>query len=177
MSDHTTLTLMALPYAGMGVNVLVMAAIAHTTGKLSRAILGGIALGALTVGLGLFCPTVRNANLPSPEWISQTAVAYLTYFAYAFCFWTILNLNITSLRIRILREILSRPQQFIAEAELRQAYDPCAAMERRIERMIAGKQLTRNESGDYITDQKTVLHVARFLYTLRIIILPPQARR
>ena len=58
----------------------------------------------------------------------------LTYVALAFGFWAFLNLNMTSLRIRMLRELL-HSERGMARAELLGRYSPEEFLRRRIARL------------------------------------------
>jgi hypothetical protein len=57
-----------------------------------------------------------------------------TFLALAFGFWTFLNLNITSMRIRILRELL-RAGGCMALSDMAEIYTPAERLRRRLERL------------------------------------------
>lgn len=98
----------------------------------------------------------------------------VTYLAFSFGFWAFLNLNMTSLRIRVLREIL-RSDGAITRAELHRRYSPGEFLRRRLARLRHYGHLRFHE-GHYYLGSRNLLYISYFLDTLRLLILPEISR-
>jgi hypothetical protein len=94
-----------------------------------------------------------------------------TYLARAFGFWAFLNLNITALRIRILRELL-RAGGSMALSDMPAVYTPVERLNRRLERLAKGGQITCKD-GRWRLRSWQVLAIARGVKALRGLIFPP----
>lgn len=164
MSDDWFITF--APVLGLAVNVLVQASwtrLFHD--QVGRSIIAGLSCGIAADVLGIACgPAVLLRSA------STWAVTILTYLALAFGFWAFLNLNITSLRIRLLRE-LSHGHDHVSRAELLRRYSPEEVLHRRLERLRLGGQL-RLEAGRWRISSRTLLRLARSMALLRSVIHP-----
>ena len=160
------------PVIGIAVNVAVQVLVVHLTGRLAVAILEGLASGlAATIAATFIALTASEAGPAAPVWL----VAVATYLALSFCFWAFLNLNITSLRIRMLREIL-RSSDGISRSDLTARYSADEFLRRRLDRLAQGKQLSF--TGDrWRLESRTLLLLAQFLAAVRFLVLSEAERR
>jgi hypothetical protein len=169
MSSDWLVTL--APLIGLAADVVVQIAGAHATRRMGPSIIAGVLCGlaatAICAGLYLAAPSLADA-------VATWVVSVLTYLALAFGYWGFLNLNITSLRIRMLREILNAPDG-ISRAALDASYTNEELLERRLERLERSRQISCVD-GRYRLESNTLLFLARLLMFLRILLLPERAR-
>jgi hypothetical protein len=159
------------PVVGLAADAVVQIACAHATRRMGASIIAGVLLGlattAICTGLALAAPSLADA-------VATWLVSIATYLALAFGYWGFLNLNITSLRIRMLREILSGGDG-ISRAALIAGYTDEEMLRRRLDRLVGGRQLSYSD-GRYRLESQTLLFLARFLMFLRVLLLPEHAR-
>jgi hypothetical protein len=91
--------------------------------------------------------------------------------ALGFCYWNFLNLNITSLRIRILREMLQMDGYSMTHVDLRSRYGESEMLDRRLQRLLTAKQI-QYKNGRYTLQSTPLLWLANILRQLRRIIIP-----
>ena len=85
----------------------------------------------------------------------------------SFCFWTFLNLNITSLRIRVIRELLQAGGA-IAVVELLASYSDAERLQRRLARLLNGRQIELVD-GNWRLRSSLILIIARCIDVNRTI--------
>lgn len=153
----------AAPIAGLCIDVAVQIAVARAIGRIGASIVGGALAGTVSTIAVL---------VASRSGISVGVVAIITFFALAFCFWTFLNLNVTSLRIRILRELLHAGGSVSVE-QLAAQYSDDEFLSRRLARLEAAKQLSFVE-GRWRLESRVLLVLARTMDAARFIVLPRQ---
>lgn len=162
----------AAPLGGLAVDCIVQVAIAHLTKRVSASIAAGVVCGlAATIGLvGYAMTSAPFSEQGGPVW----TILVLTYIALAFGYWTFLNLNLTSVRIRIIRELLHRPNG-ASRAELLQQYSAEEFLQRRLERLHVGSNQFSYSDGRWRLRKRTLLFVALTLRALRMLIIPKRA--
>jgi hypothetical protein len=163
------------PVAGLAVNTVSEIAGAHILFRtnLAASIIAGALLGlaatcaVLQLGLAKSAPVVGIADV----W----CVGLLTYLALACGFLAFLNLNVTSLRIRMLRTVLGDGDGGMSMTTLEAQYTPAERLHRRLARLQSGGQIRRD--GDrWRISSRQLLFVARLIDGLRRLVLPPQHR-
>ena len=166
--------LTAAPIIGLATNCL-----AHI---LCRKVFGVRTGYALACGflLGLFTTAaVVAANVPvsisAADLAGLAATLTLTYFSLAFGFWAFLNLNMTSLRIRMLRELL-HSEDGMARAELLARYSPEEFLRRRLARLERSGDLALSD-GHYTLGSRKLLYVDYCLKFLRAVVFAGAARK
>ena len=172
MDGQWTITI--APLAGLAFTVLVQILVAHLSrGKVGASIMIGI-LAGLAVTLAVIAlgraGTPRATSGIADNWLFGIA----TYLALAFGFWAFLNLNITSMRIRILREILHAGGR-MALSDMAVLYTPAERLRRRLERLEKGGQIMR-EDGRWLLGSWQVLAVARCVEAMRSLLFPDRRR-
>jgi len=98
-------------------------------------------------------------------------VSALTYLSLGFCYWAFINLNITSLRIRVLKEIRHAPAQFVRHDDLIKIYNFQDVVDRRIARLLGFGHLARS-GNRLVVARRELLYLSRILRLARILILP-----
>ena len=154
------------PVAGLAANVFAQIACARILRRLGLSIVAGALCGLLVTALCTALDSTSAGIALAADW----AVAILTYFAY----WAFLNLNITSLRIRILREIL-QSSGGVSRDELTARYSADEFLRRRLERLETGRQMSCRD-GRWRLESRTLLVLARTMEALRALVLPASAR-
>jgi hypothetical protein len=140
-------------------------------GQLGKSILSGLLAGLAVTLAVIFWGVLQE---PGDGIVDAWLLGVATYLALAFCFWAFINLNITSLRIRVLRQAL-RAGGTIALSDLLHLYSPTERLQRRLERLAEGGQLVR--SGDrWCLGKGPVLLIARTMTLLRWLIVPVDKR-
>lgn len=163
------------PVAGLALNALSQIAGVHILHlKLSHSIVAGVLFGlAITVAVILLELAASPPDYPGL--VDICSVGILTYLALAFGFWTFLNLNITSLRIRALRMML-RAGGSVELDDLRVRYGADERLSRRLERLRSGGQI-RLEGNRWRLNSWEVLLIARCVDVLRLIVIPTRNDR
>jgi hypothetical protein len=93
----------------------------------------------------------------------------------AFGYWAFVNLNITSLRIRILREILHAGAG-ISRQQLTAEYSAEEFLRRRLERLRNGGQISFRDER-WRLESRTLPALAQVLGVIRAVVLPARGRR
>lgn len=130
--------------------------------------------------LGLFTAAVivaanEPAAISAGDLTGLWATFGLTYVALAFGFWAFLNLNMTSLRIRMLRELL-HSRHGMARTELLGRYSPEEFLRRRLARLERSGDLALS-GGHYCLGSRKLLYLDHCLKILRAIIFAGTARK
>ena len=154
------------PVLGMLVNVLLQASLSHLWRRRRPA--PAIACGAV-LGLAVVAWIAASVPaFPAAESVSWSAVSYL---GLAFGYWAFLSLNLTSLRIRLLKEISGAPAGTLSTATLASRYDDREMVERRLARLTAGGHVVQTGE-NYVLKSRWLVRLARFLRWLRRAIVP-----
>jgi hypothetical protein len=157
------------PLAGLAFNALTQIMVVHLSrGKIGASIIIGI-LSGLASTLAVIALGLTEAPGATDGFVDSWLLGVATYLALAFGYWEISNLNITSLRIRILRQLL-RAGGSIALADMPVLYSGAERLRRRLERLENGGQIMRKD-GRWRLRSWQVLAIARCVEALRSIIL------
>ncbi len=160
------------PIVGLAVDVGVQITVAHLTRRIGVSIVGGTLAGLAAAILAGAISFPQVADLA--EALGVWTFVVVAYLALSFDYWVFLNLNITSLRIRILRELL-RHGRGISRSNLTDEYSLEEILHRRLQRLEHGGQLAYAD-GRWRLRSAKLLALHRTLKFLRAIILPSNAR-
>jgi len=161
--------LTAAPLVGLAIDCVAQIAIAHLAKRASFSITVGAACGlAATIGLVAFSQASGTSG------VGILILDILTYVALAFGYWVFLNLNLTSVRIRLIREMLHRPSG-ISREELLRRYSAEEFLRRRLERLQQGSRQFSYTDGRWYLRKRSLLFAALTLNALRALIIPKQA--
>ena len=163
-------TITIAPLAGLALTVSVqIVAVRVSRGKVGASIiigvLGGLAATLAAVGLGR-----GETSGATGGFVDAWLLGGATYLALAFGFWAFLNLNITSMRVRMLRQLL-RAGGRMTLSDMAVSYTPAERLRRRLERLENGGQIMC-EDGRWRLKSWQVLAVARCVEAWRRFILP-----
>lgn len=168
MSSQWLLTV--APIAGLAADVAVQLAVAHAARLVGVSIVTG-AFGGLAVTAA--CTALGSGGLAPADVLAAWIVALATYVAFAFGYWAFLNVNISGLRVRTLREVLHSPAG-ISRTELMERYSSKEFLSGRLDRLERGNQLSHRD-GRWRLEKKTLLVVARLMEAARALALPARA--
>lgn len=151
------------PIFALAFNVLCQMLTVHITKRIGLSIIAGLIAGLLATAALCFAIETDFAG-----WI----VELTTTIALSYCFWVFLNLNITALRIRILRELLLSPGHAMARTDLDQIYHPQEMLDRRLARLLASGDIVLNADGRYTLAKSRLLHLARLVNFVSRFVIP-----
>jgi hypothetical protein len=156
-----------LPILGLTINVMTQICSAHVLRRIGLSIVIGLTAGFIVdiILLGNLYHNLKDISL------IDACINLLTYLTLSFCYWASVNLNITSLRIRLMRELLKQKKGLSTE-NLLQRYSPEELINRRIQRLVTAKQLKQHE-GKWILISQHLLLLAYLLAFLRRLIITP----
>jgi hypothetical protein len=171
---HGAWMLTLAPIAGLAADVAMQwLSVRLPRGKLAASIIAG-ALFGLVVTLVLIALALARMPAGGADIADAYSVGVLTYLALAYGFWAFLNLNITSLRIRLLRAV-GRAGGRIDMKTLRGDYAPGERLSRRLERLQNAGQI-RRQGERWRLNSGLFLTLARCIEGLRFIIIPARYR-
>ena len=160
---HAEWLLTLAPIVGVGANCLVQILCSKILKlHIAQALICGFLFGLLSTAL-----VISNvpASASSIELIGLWLTSVVTYIALAFGFWAFLNLNMTSLRIRMLREML-HVERSMTQAELLDRYSPDEFLRRRLARLEHSGQLLIKDGG-YSLRSRNLLYASYCVDALR----------
>jgi hypothetical protein len=154
----------AHPVLALAVNCAIFLGLQRAFGsRLSLSILAGLGLG-LATSFGLALESLRPPDV-SPE---ESLICQIgTYLGLSFCFWAFLNLNITSLRIRMIRQLLLS-NGALAISDLLASYPDSERFQRRLTRLKNSRQIALID-GKWRLQSSTLLILARGIDLVRTI--------
>lgn len=100
--------------------------------------------------------------------ISYAAQSLFSYMCLSFCFWAFINLNLTSIRLRLFREMLNEHPRPISLDRLTSSYSDAEVIGRRVDRLLLKGHLKKDRDRLYVARGEliTVLKLIRFLRKL-----------
>jgi len=159
------------PLLGLGANVLTQIVISRlplSIGPVRRQFVSfGIGLATAACWLGY---TLQSANLSSSDTLAHAVLHMMSYGMVGFIFFNIINLNISSLRIRMLKEYLRVHPHPLPDHVLREKYHTRGMLDARLERLLQGGQITLR-NGRYYFKQSPVAFIGRFFAFLQYFLL------
>lgn len=131
-------------------------------------------VGGLLVSLSVAALNVPSGSTSAAS-IAVWIFALVSYLGFAYPYWVFINLHITSLRIRTLRDLLQHDGG-ISLSSLVAQYSIEEMLYRRLERLEHGNQIAL-DNGTYrlVSGKLMILH--NTLGLLRAIILPASVRK
>lgn len=132
--------------------------------SLRLGIVAGLCVCAFISSLGL-----AGLGLDASEFLAIAAFNAFAYLALAYGYCSFVNLNVTSLRIRLLQEILLAKEGLPA-SEIERRYAAGEIVERRLDRLLAGGHLVLRD-GRFHIGKRTLVTIARLNDLVRYAIL------
>ena len=165
-------TLAIAPITGMAGLVVVHLILVRILG--TRGVLAPFPVAFLVGGLlGGVLNTVALQTLQKgpADAVALSLLNGLAYLALGFVYFNLVNMNLTSLRIRLLRELLERQATGLGLDELMEEYGPEEILTLRLERLTRSGHLLRR--GDrYYTGRGGIVLIAIFFDFLKWLVLP-----
>ena len=169
MGDGYPWLVLAAP-AGLTANVGAHILIARLTGgrRVSLGIILGMAVGAVAA-IALSAFALSSMKKPATEGVVFLTYNLVIYLALAYGYWNFINLNITSLRIRLIQELLLS-EHGLARAEILKQYNADEMIDRRLARLTRQKHLVERD-GRFYYRRSVLLLIAGILDMLKWLIL------
>jgi hypothetical protein len=161
----------AIPLVGLMVNALAQLALGRLPLPIGQVRRQFISFGfgiAATVGL-----LVAQAHQGRPSGMDLWGDFLLgtgTYVCLGFCLFNLINANLSSLRVRMLREYLRVSPTPLSDAHLTALYPAGLILDSRLERLGAGGQIIE-VGGRYQARDGAVVKIATFFAALRRLLL------
>ena len=152
------------PILALIVNVIANIICMHTTQRVILSIFSGILAGLMALYF----------IVPEAGFNEATSISILSYLALSFCYWAFINLNRTSLRIRLVRELLKEKSYALSTEQIMQRYSPKELIDRRIERLEKTNQIKR-EGESFVLLNKKLLFIVNTITFMRKLIMPTKA--
>jgi hypothetical protein len=171
---HREWVLNFAPIIGLGANSFTQIVCARILKpNIAAPIICGFLSGLATTAVILVVNISLSATVDeiAGSWLALV----LTYIALSFGFWAFLNLNMTSLRIRVIREMLHAGGA-MTQPELLHRYSPNEFLRRRLTRLVRLGQL-RLQDGRYYLESRKLLYASYGIDFLRAVILTGAARK
>jgi len=170
--DIIPLYLLVAPLTGLICNAVAQMLLSHALhGRRLGLSITLSALCGIGVAMALTFIALGFPMLPATEKAALMAMNLIIAFALAFCYWAFLNLNITSLRIRLLKELLRAEGRALPRSQLLSTYQGTEVLERRLARLQAMGQI-KDQDGSYRMANRKLIWLARAVDAARKIILP-----
>ena len=163
MSDQ--LILILAPLVALIVNSMIqLLGVRYRIFGYVKSVFSGFLLGfIILIIIQSFC--YLNGELSHHEYAGLILVNILIYGFMSLCYFAYMNLGVTSLRIRMLKELSDSPKGLIKE-EILQRYNSRKIISVRIERLMQKNQI-RYENERYVLSKKMLFLIARFLESTR----------
>jgi hypothetical protein len=130
-----------------------------------------IIVGASAVGgLWVLFKTGQAISGPLVVWFDGLSYMILNTVIFAglcYGYFTIINLNITALRIRLLKIMYQYPNSQVPESVLTQEYHPEAVVDMRVNRLQKMRQIQCDEHGQCVLVRRELVCLARLIQKIR----------
>lgn len=167
-----TLWFASLPLLGLFVNATCQMALARlplTFGQVRRQFLS-CGLGSLIVIAGWLAVPLA----PILDQVAWEAFNLTSYLLLSFIFFNALNANLSSLRVRLVKELARRGAAGMERDELLAKYGAREILTARLARLESGGQI-QSVAGRYVARPKGVAAIGRFFAGLRQLLLPRES--
>lgn len=165
------IALLLAPAAGLAANAALHAILARTTTGLGPIRLQFVAFGAgALVTLALLAAMLAASPFPAKDQAGYFVLHALIYACFAFCFFNVISANVSSLRVRILKEALAQDPAPMADGALGARYSAREILLARLARLEAGGQV-EVRTGRYYLKRSGLSLVGRLFAGLRRLLL------
>ena len=163
--------LLLAPALGLLANVVAQMALSRLNLPLGpvRLQFVSFALGAL-VALLLLAGMLSEFPIGSADKAGYLAEHLLIYACFGFCFFNVISANVSSLRVRIVKELLAQDPTPMADATLQARYSAREMLLARLARLEAGGQI-ENRGGRYYLRKRGIAMIGGLFDALRRLLL------
>jgi hypothetical protein len=167
--------LLIAPAAGLVADVVLQAVLARFAASEANLRLQFMSFGAgLLVTVALLFALLSGSRLTPVDNIGYGLLHVLAYACYGFIFFNMINANISSLRVRMLKEYLARSPVPLSDAELHAKYPAADMVSARLARLEAGGQILLRD-GRYYMNGGGIAMIGAFFAGLRYLLLGNRA--
>ncbi|MDD5109050.1 MAG: GtrA family protein [Candidatus Omnitrophica bacterium] len=169
MLENYTLLVLA-PILGMVSNILVHVIVSRFNQRRSqiKCLIFGFISGLICVvilSLVTYCKQINNL-----DFIAYLLLGCIAYSAFAYVYFHFININIASLRIRILQEVIDSPDGLTEEGILSR-YNVEQMLDNRIQRLVDSGQLIEKQGVYSLGSNRIFLTLFWFFEALKFIFL------
>jgi len=156
-----------LPILTLSINVISQLFVVHLTRRIGLSITTGLITGFIVNVIVFFTVSTNFEN---------TCIDLISYIGFSFSYWTFLNLNITALRIRVLRELLKENKTGLTTETILQRYSSKELINRRLDRLKQWGHIIKKD-GQWILQSNKLLFLMFVMLLLRHIIFGKEKTR
>jgi hypothetical protein len=165
------LALGAIPLLGLAANIGAQLLLSRLTLDIGQVRRQFISFGCgLLITVGVLLVLLSHASLGFVDSAGYFLLHTLSYVFLGFCFFNLINLNISSLRIRMLKEYYRQHPVPLSDADLIASYPVGVMLDARLARLESGRQIRRAE-GRFFSQGGMVTHIGHFFAGLRHFLL------
>jgi hypothetical protein len=163
--------LVVAPLAGIAADLLVHMILARAAlpGAPVRIQFVAIAVGLAVTGV-ILAVMLIDTPMPAMDVAGRFALHLLAYICLGFVLFNVVNANVSSLRIRMLKEYLAHDPAPFADSDMFLRYPAREILEGRLVRLQAGGQIEARDGRFHISG-RLVVTVGRFFAALRALLL------
>jgi hypothetical protein len=163
--------LVAAPMAGLAVDLLLFVLLVHIAVREAPVRMQFVAFGAgLAVTAFGLAAMLAGSPLSAVDRVGHFLLHMLAYACFGFVLFNVINANVSSLRIRMLKEYLAHDPAPLADADMFRRYPAREILEGRLLRLQAGGQIEAR-GGRFHVSGTLVVVVGRFFAALRSLLL------
>jgi hypothetical protein len=164
--------LLLAPLGGLAADLLVQVVLSRlpTGGAHLRNQFVSVAIGAGVTTLAL-AALLAQQPLGALDKLGYLLLHLMAYFLYAFCLFNVISANVSSLRVRLLREYLSQHPAPLPDVAVFERYQAREMFGTRLARLQSGGQI-RSVAGRHYTRKGFVLLIGWLFERLRSMLLP-----
>lgn len=173
--DAALFLLLIAPAAGLAADVVLQAVLSRFASSEAylRVQFFSFGAGLLVTAMLLFALHSGSRFAPMDN-TGYALLHMLAYAAFGFIFFNTINANISSLRVRMLKEYLARGPAPLADAELYAKYPAADMVSARLARLEAGGQILARD-GRYYLKGRGVAMIGAIFAALRSLLLGNRA--
>jgi hypothetical protein len=163
--------LLIAPIAGLVVDAIVhivLIRLVHGSAHLRTQFLS-FGCGAL-VTAGILAYLVSGSPLNSLDRVCYFILHLLIYICLGFCFFNVINANVSSLRLRMIKEYLRNEPVPVSDAAMYHLYPAEELVTARLVRLVSGGQIVQAK-GRYFFRPSAVVFIGRCFSALRRLLM------
>lgn len=172
MSDGYPYLVLA-PYAGIVANVLshvIISGVFRVQRYMTSLLAGFIAGFACLVGVAVLGLYVDGGRIAGADAVAYLLLDLMTYVALGYGYFHFVNINLASLRIRVLREIADAPDG-LSRDQILSRYNSDEIIANRLTRLVQGRHLVAANGKYLLGENPTFLILFRLFDTLKRVVL------
>ncbi len=160
-----------VPLLGLFVDMIAHACLARMIAGGAHVRIQFLSFGlGMTVVAGLLVHLLWQQPFSPADRIGYLLLHLMIYFCMGFGLFNVINANVSSLRVRMLKEYLAAQPRALTDAEMFARYPAAEILSARLERLVTGGQI-RLQDGRYFPCEGGVALIAAFFALLRRVLL------